>query len=71
VKQGNSYTGFIQQLYGEGIVDLLLRFTAGVVETDQVASSFTFVMIGSDGRRRYLHHVGANAVFTDTDVPDE
>ena len=26
-------------------------------------------MIGSDGRRRYLHHVGANAVFTEVRVP--
>jgi sugar/nucleoside kinase (ribokinase family) len=44
--------------------------TRGVVETGGVASSFTFVMIGSDGRRRYLHHVGANAAFTETDIPD-
>ena len=44
--------------------------TSGLVETDQAATSYTFVMIGSDGRRRYLHHVGANAHFTDSDVPD-
>jgi sugar/nucleoside kinase (ribokinase family) len=43
----------------------------GLVETDAAATSYTFVMIGSDGRRRYLHHVGANAHFTEADVPDE
>jgi sugar/nucleoside kinase (ribokinase family) len=41
----------------------------GLVETDAAATSYTFVMIGSDGRRRYLHHVGANAHFTESDVP--
>jgi sugar/nucleoside kinase (ribokinase family) len=43
--------------------------TTGLVATEQAATSYTFVMIGSDGRRRYLHHVGANAHFTDADVP--
>ena len=43
--------------------------TTGLVETDGAATSYTFVMIGSDGRRRYLHHVGANALFTDAHVP--
>ena len=43
----------------------------GLVETGEAATSYTFVMIGSDGRRRYLHHVGANAHFTDTHVPVE
>ena len=33
------------------------------METDAAATSYTFVMIGSDGRRRYLHHVGANAAL--------
>ena len=45
--------------------------TSGVVETDEAATSYTFVMIGSDGRRRYLHHVGANAHFTEAHVPSE
>ncbi len=44
--------------------------TSGLVTTDGAATSYTFVMLGSDGRRRYLHHVGANAHFTDADVPD-
>jgi len=41
----------------------------GLVETDSAATSYTFVMIGSDGRRRYLHHVGANAHFVEGHVP--
>ena len=45
--------------------------TAGLVETDEAATSYTFVMIGSDGRRRYLHHVGANARFAEAHVPPE
>ncbi len=44
--------------------------TSGLVATGNAATSYTFVMIGSDGRRRYLHHVGANAHFTDADVDD-
>lgn len=44
--------------------------TDGLVDSDAAATSYTFVMIGSDGRRRYLHHVGANAVFSEADVPD-
>lgn len=43
---------------------------SGLVEADGVATSYTFIMIGSDGQRRYIHHVGANARFTDSDVPD-
>jgi sugar/nucleoside kinase (ribokinase family) len=42
---------------------------AGLVETDVASTSYTFVMIGSDGRRRYLHHVGANAHFVEGHVP--
>ncbi len=44
--------------------------TSGLVETDQAATSYTFVMIGSDGRRRFLHHVGANAQLMESDVSD-
>lgn len=44
--------------------------TAGLVEVDESSTSYTFVMIGSDGRRRYLHHVGANARLTDGHIAD-
>jgi sugar/nucleoside kinase (ribokinase family) len=56
---------FVKQRLADSGVD-----TRGLVETDEAASSYTFVMIGSDGRRRYLHHVGANALFTESQVPE-
>ncbi|MBN2211918.1 MAG: sugar kinase [Sedimentisphaerales bacterium] len=46
-----------------------LNVTA-VLEIEHVATSYTFVMIGSDGQRRYFHHFGANAFLRDTDIPD-
>jgi sugar/nucleoside kinase (ribokinase family) len=55
---------FVRQSLADSGVD-----TTGVAQTDEVATSYTFVMIGSDGRRRYLHHVGANATFTEAHVP--
>jgi sugar/nucleoside kinase (ribokinase family) len=57
---------FVRQRLVDSGVDI-----GGLVETDDAATSYTFVMIGSDGRRRYLHHVGANALFTDSQVPAE
>lgn len=57
---------FVRQSLADAGLD-----TEGLVETNDAATSYTFVMIGSDGRRRYLHHIGANAHFTDRDVPDE
>jgi sugar/nucleoside kinase (ribokinase family) len=57
---------FVRQAMADAGVD-----TVGLVETDKAATSFTFVMIGSDGRRRYLHHIGANAHFTDAHVPPD
>ncbi|MBI3921380.1 MAG: sugar kinase [Armatimonadetes bacterium] len=44
---------------------------SGVVDKPASSTSYTFVMLSSAGRRRYLHHIGANARFTDTDVSDE
>jgi sugar/nucleoside kinase (ribokinase family) len=55
---------FVRQSLIEAGVD-----ASGLVETTEAATSYTFVMIGSDGRRRYLHHVGANAYFTESQVP--
>jgi len=54
----------------QGLIDSGVDATS-LVETDDAATSYTFVMIGSDGRRRYLHHVGANARLTDPHVPSE
>jgi len=54
----------------QGLTDAGVDASA-LVEADDAATSYTFVMIGSDGRRRYLHHVGANAHFTASHVPSE
>ena len=43
----------------------------GIVTNQEVASSYTFIMIDSRGNRRYLHHIGANAKLTDKDISDE
>ena len=51
------------------LAELGLDVTA-VAETGRAGTSYTFVMIGTDGRRRYFHHVGANAFFSDADVAD-
>ncbi len=63
---GRDATGdFIRKSLAASGVD-----TEGLVDSDAAATSYAFVMIGSDGRRRYLHRVGANAVFSEADVPD-
>jgi sugar/nucleoside kinase (ribokinase family) len=45
--------------------------TSGIVRKSNCNTAYTFIMIRSDGHRRYLHHVGANAVFTETDIPED
>ena len=45
--------------------------TSGIVRKTGCNTAYTFIMVRSDGRRRYLHHIGANAVFTETDIPEE
>ena len=42
--------------------------TEGVVRDADASTSFTFVMVSSDGERRFLHTLGANASFTIDDV---
>lgn len=42
--------------------------TDGVVRAPNVSTAFTFVMVSSDGERRFLHTLGANATFTIDDV---
>jgi sugar/nucleoside kinase (ribokinase family) len=43
--------------------------TAGVVRDAQASTAFTFAAVGSDGERRFLHTVGANATICRSDVP--
>jgi len=40
----------------------------GVVVDPQASTAFTFVIVGADGQRRFLHTMGANATFTESDV---
>jgi sugar/nucleoside kinase (ribokinase family) len=56
---------FVRQRLAEERLDV-----GAVVQTGEAATSYTFVMIGSHGRRRYFHLPGANAFLRDSDVPD-
>ncbi len=42
--------------------------TSGVIVDNEVSTSFTFVMVPSDGQRRFLHTPAANNAFTYDDV---
>jgi sugar/nucleoside kinase (ribokinase family) len=57
---------FVRRRLAEQHVDV-----SPIVEAGNASTSFTFVIVGSDGRRRYFHHVGANALLKDSDVPDD
>ncbi|MFP4056399.1 MAG: carbohydrate kinase family protein [Candidatus Brocadiia bacterium] len=41
---------------------------AGVVVEAEASTAFTFVIVGSDGQRRFLHTMGANATLCEDDV---
>lgn len=43
--------------------------TGGVVRDPNASTAFTFAAVGSDGERRFLHTVGANATICRADVP--
>jgi sugar/nucleoside kinase (ribokinase family) len=43
--------------------------TDGVVRDEHASTAFTFAAVGSDGERRFLHTVGANATICRADVP--
>jgi sugar/nucleoside kinase (ribokinase family) len=45
--------------------------TAGVVRDPDASTAFTFAAVGSDGERRFLHTVGANATICRADVRTE
>jgi sugar/nucleoside kinase (ribokinase family) len=45
--------------------------TGGVVRDADASTAFTFAAVGSDGERRFLHTVGANAKICRADVPSE
>ncbi len=45
--------------------------TTGVVRDAEASTAFTFAAVGSDGERRFLHTVGANATICRADVSSE
>ena len=58
-------------VFGTFIVDTLKGAgvdPSGVVVDEEVSTSFTFVVVGSDGQRRFLHTMGANATLCEDDV---
>jgi sugar/nucleoside kinase (ribokinase family) len=52
----------VQTLKGHGIDP------RGVVVDATASTSFTFVIVGSDGQRRFLHTMGANATLCEGDI---
>ena len=63
-KVGNDGFGdFIVNALGQEDVD-----TRGVARDAEASTSFTFIMVSSDGERRFLHTMGANATFCFDDV---
>ena len=68
-------TGLISKVGNDGFGDFLLKEcgkvgvdTRGVVQDDQDSTAFTFIMVSSDGERRFLHTLGVNATFCFEDV---
>jgi len=54
---------FVRETLREAGVD-----AGGVVADAGASTSFTFVIVGSDGQRRFLHTMGANATLCAADV---
>ncbi len=57
--------------FGEFLINEIERggaSAAGVVRGTDASTSFTFIMIASDGERRFLHTMGANATLCLDDI---
>ena len=68
-------TSVIGKVGNDGFGDFLIKAighwgvnTDSIVRDKKASTSFTFIMVSSDGERRFLHTIGANATFTDRDV---
>jgi sugar/nucleoside kinase (ribokinase family) len=68
-------SGFIGKVGNDGFGDFIVKVlaqqgvnTKGVVRDPAASTSFTFIMVSSDGERRFLHTMGANATFRFEDV---
>lgn len=51
-----------------GVLDENHLDTRGVKADDKTNTSATMVMVARDGERSFIHHIGANATFTESDV---
>jgi len=67
--------GVIGKVGNDGFGDFLINElqkhgvdTSGVARDEKASTSFTFIMIASDGERRFLHTLGANATFCLDDI---
>ncbi len=66
-KVGDDVLGrFVTEMIKNAGVDV-----SGVLTSEEHSTSFSFVMIGSDGERAFLHNLGANATFSLADVDQE
>jgi len=73
-KLGNDVT-VIGKVGADGFGDFIVNeieksgaSAAGVVRAADTSTAFTFIMVSSDGERRFLHTMGANATFDIDDV---
>lgn len=58
-------------IFGQFIINALRDdnvATDGVVTDPSVNTAFTFAIVGSDGQRRFLHTMGANATLCEDDI---
>lgn len=68
-------TGVLGKVGTDGLGDFVVKTlqedrvdTRGVVRDSSVGTSATMVLVSSDGERTFLHHLGGNARFTESDV---
>jgi len=68
-------TGVIGKVGQDGFGDFLISEakrhgidTRGIIKDEKASTSFTFIMVSSDGERRFLHTFGANATLCRDDV---
>ncbi len=57
--------------FGEFLINSIDGYgvdTSGIIKSDTDSTSATLVYVSSDGERSFVHSLGANASFTDTDI---
>lgn len=62
-----------QDAFGSFVIDELLKHGVdirGIKQTDKVGTSVSIVLSLPDGERSFIHHTGANGVFTLSDIDE-